>query len=169
MAAERYHHGPSFSMRPTAAHNGTGTPNPPAACLAPRLRLKARGVRQSGEISQFRGAPRKCAVVLTGARRLARTPKSLARNNKTGCGRSGNGIKCRREPRFATEPTPSGRTNHEPRRRACVAFAYLVCRPLRYGDLDVISACMPRFWDRIMRFEFRLFSPAALAVLQNAQ
>jgi len=41
-------------MRPTAAHNGTGTPNPPAACLAPRLRLKARGVRQSGEMSQFR-------------------------------------------------------------------------------------------------------------------
>ena len=31
-------------------------------------------------------------MVLTGARRLARTPKSLARNNKTGCGRSGNGI-----------------------------------------------------------------------------
>ena len=38
------------------------------------------------------GAPRKCAAVLTGARRLAPTPKSLARNNKTGCGRSGNGI-----------------------------------------------------------------------------
>ena len=52
----------------------------------------ARGVRQSGQISQFRDAPKKCAAVLTGAHHLARTPKSLARNNKTGCGRSGNGI-----------------------------------------------------------------------------
>jgi len=49
-------------------------------------------MRQSGEIPQFREAPKNCAAALTGARHLARTPKSLARNNKTGCGRSGNRI-----------------------------------------------------------------------------
>ena len=82
-------------MRPTAARTermGQWHANPSATCLASRRRLKARGVRQSGEISQFRDAPKKCAAVLTGAHHLARTPKSLARNNKTGCGRSGNGI-----------------------------------------------------------------------------
>ena len=104
----------------------------------------ARGVRQSGQISQFRDAPKKCAAVLTGAHHLARTPKSLARNNKTGCGRSGNGIQCHRVSHFAAEPTSSGRTNHEPRRRACLAFACLVCRSLRCGDLGVISALMAK-------------------------
>ena len=43
-------------------------------------------------------------------------------------------------PHFAAGPTPSGRINHEPRRRACLAFACLVCRPLRCGDLGVVSA-----------------------------
>ena len=76
----------------TTERNAGGNGTPTATCLASRRRLKARGMRQSGEIPQFREAPKNCAAALTGARHLARTPKSLARNNKTGCGRSGNRI-----------------------------------------------------------------------------
>src|SRR6266481_856744 len=35
-----------------------------------------------------------------------------------------------------------GQPVHEPRRRACLAFACLVFRPLRCGDLGAISALM---------------------------
>ena len=83
-------------MRPTAAHTermGQWHAKSVSNMLGVSSQAQgARGVRQSGEISQFRDAPKKCAAVLTGAHHLARTPKSLARNNKTGCGRSGNGI-----------------------------------------------------------------------------
>jgi hypothetical protein len=49
----------------------------------------------------------------------------------------------RRVPHFAAKPTSSGKTDHEPRRRACLAFAYLARRPLRRGDLDAIFlACI---------------------------
>ena len=58
--------------------------------------------------------------------------------------------------RFAGVPT-----GHEPRRPACLAFACLVCRPLRCGDLGVIFACKQHFW-------VDLFSLAALAMLPNA-
>ena len=140
LATLRNHHGLQFSTCPTAArteHMGQSHANPSARFLASRRRLRARGVRQSGEVSQFRDAPKKCAAVLTEAHYLARTPKSLARNNKTGCGRSGNGISAAEN--RATEPTPFGRTNHEPRRRACLGFACLVCCPLRCGDLGATS------------------------------
>jgi hypothetical protein len=45
-----------------------------------------------------------------------------------------------------TRRTPCGfagaATDHEPRRRACLAFACLVRRSLRCGDLDIICALM---------------------------
>jgi hypothetical protein len=47
-----------------------------------------------------------------------------------------------RVPHFAAKPTSSGRTDHDPRRRACLAFACLVCRPLRWGDLGIFCALM---------------------------
>jgi hypothetical protein len=49
----------------------------------------------------------------------------------------------RRVRHFAANPPTSGKTDHEPRRRACLAFACLVCRPLRRGDLGAIFlACI---------------------------
>jgi hypothetical protein len=70
---------------------------------------------------------------------MARKPKSLAGNNKIGCGCSGNAS----APHFAAKPTSSGKPDHGPRRRACLAFACLACRPLRRGDLDAIFlACI---------------------------
>jgi hypothetical protein len=46
----------------------------------------SRGSVPSGVISQLLNVPSKCAAVLTGAHSQARKAKSLARNNKTGCG-----------------------------------------------------------------------------------
>ena len=45
-----------------------------------------------------------------------------------------------RVPHFAAKPTNViwQNQNHEPRRRASLAFACLVCRPLRSGDLGAI-------------------------------
>src|SRR4029077_5333324 len=37
---------------------------------------------------------------------------------------------------------PEVASDRDPRRRACLAFVRLVCRPLRCGDLGVISALM---------------------------
>ena len=38
--------------------------------------------------------------------------------------------------------------NHEPRRRACLAFVCLVCRPLRCGDLGIICALIAKARSR---------------------
>ena len=70
------------------------------------------------------------------ATQVAAKPKSLARDNKTGCRSSGSA---------SAPPRPAGQTkiisqNHEPRRRAYLGFACLVCRPLRCGDLGAILA-----------------------------
>jgi hypothetical protein len=62
---------------------------------------------------------------------------------RLGCGCSAN----------ASAPTSSRPYQHhlakyEPRRRACLAFACLVCRPLRRGDLGIICALMAKARSR---------------------
>jgi len=52
---------------------------------------------------------------------------------------------------------PAYPPGHEPRRRACLAFVCLVCRPLRFGDLGVISL---RDFRRIERHAAGRFDPA---------
>ena len=81
-------------MCPTAArteHMGQWHANPSATFLASRRRLKARAACANADIAIQRRS-KEMRGGSNGRHYLARPPKSLARNNKTGCGRSGNGI-----------------------------------------------------------------------------
>jgi hypothetical protein len=61
--------------------------------------------------------------------------KSLARENKTGCRRTGN-----HQVPHAADPTTSDRTDHVPRRCACLTFVRFIHRSLRCNDLGLAAA-----------------------------
>ena len=67
----------------------------------------------------------------------ARKPNYWRAITRIGCGSSGN---CISTVTTALRGSTNIDPDREPRRRACLAFVCLVCRPLRCGDLGVISA-----------------------------